>query len=142
MGCELKQAAGGWAGTMSARRELRRVDNPSIWNLLHGAKAGPHGGFDAWQTPPRAPKSPSVARFAYAGKNSASPSKTSGSSSVTTGWISHIENGRANPAYGTADRLARALAWRLSQLVILAESIETEDRKPLDQPLREPRRRV
>jgi transcriptional regulator with XRE-family HTH domain len=58
------------------------------------------------------------------------------------GWISHIENGRANPAYGTADRLARALAWRLSQLVSLAESIETEDRKPLDQPLGDPRRSV
>jgi transcriptional regulator with XRE-family HTH domain len=24
------------------------------------------------------------------------------------GWISHIENGRTNPAYGTVDRLARA----------------------------------
>lgn len=55
------------------------------------------------------------------------------------GWISHIENGRANPAYGTVDRLARALAWPLSQLIILAESIETEDRKPLDQPLRDSR---
>jgi transcriptional regulator with XRE-family HTH domain len=55
------------------------------------------------------------------------------------GWISHIENGRTNPAYGTVDRLARALAWPLSQLVILAESIEIEDRKPLDQPLRNPR---
>jgi transcriptional regulator with XRE-family HTH domain len=53
------------------------------------------------------------------------------------GWISHIENGRTNPAYGTVDRLARALAWPLSQLVILAESVETEDRKPLDQPQRD-----
>lgn len=31
------------------------------------------------------------------------------------GWISHIENGHANPAYGTADRIARALAWPLSR---------------------------
>jgi transcriptional regulator with XRE-family HTH domain len=52
------------------------------------------------------------------------------------GWISHIENGRTNPACGTVDRLARALAWPLSQLVIFAESIETEDCKPLNQPLR------
>ena len=52
------------------------------------------------------------------------------------GWISHIENGRTNPAYGTVDRLARALAWPLSRLVTLAESIETEDRKPLDRLLR------
>lgn len=51
------------------------------------------------------------------------------------GWISHIENGHTNPAYGTVDQIARALAWPLSRLVALAESIETEDRKPLDQPL-------
>jgi transcriptional regulator with XRE-family HTH domain len=55
------------------------------------------------------------------------------------GWISHIENGHANPAYGTADRIARALAWPLSRLVALAESVETEDRRPLDQPLRRTR---
>jgi predicted transcriptional regulator len=54
-------------------------------------------------------------------------------------WVSHIENGHANPAYGTIDRIARALAWSMSQLVTLAESIETEGRKPLDQPLRLPR---
>ncbi len=58
------------------------------------------------------------------------------------GWISHIENGRANPAYGTVDRLARALSWSLSQLVILAESVETTDRKPLDRPLKDPRANV
>jgi predicted transcriptional regulator len=54
-------------------------------------------------------------------------------------WMSHIENGRTNPAYGTVDRIARALGWPLSRLVALAESIETEDRKPLDQPLRHDR---
>ncbi len=52
------------------------------------------------------------------------------------GWISHIENGRTNPAYGTVDAIARSLSWSMSQLVGLAESIETEDRKPLDQPRR------
>lgn len=57
------------------------------------------------------------------------------------GWLSHIENGRTNPAYGTVDRIARALAWPMSRLVALAESIETEDRKPLDQPLRPERTR-
>jgi transcriptional regulator with XRE-family HTH domain len=51
------------------------------------------------------------------------------------GWVSHIENGRTNPAYGTVDRIARALRWPMSRLVALVESIETEDRKPLDQPL-------
>ena len=52
------------------------------------------------------------------------------------GWLSHIENGRTNPAYGTVDRIARALAWPMSRLVALAESVETGDRKPLDRPLR------
>jgi transcriptional regulator with XRE-family HTH domain len=52
------------------------------------------------------------------------------------GWISHIENGRTNPAYGTVDRIARALSWSTSRLVALAESVETEDRKPLDRPIR------
>jgi len=51
-------------------------------------------------------------------------------------WISHIENGHANPAYGTVDRIARALAWSMGQLVALTESIETADRRPLDRPLR------
>jgi ribosome-binding protein aMBF1 (putative translation factor) len=51
-------------------------------------------------------------------------------------WVSHIENGRTNPAYGTVDRLARALGWPMSRLVALAESVETKERKPLDQPLR------
>lgn len=55
------------------------------------------------------------------------------------GWISHIENGRTNPAYGTVDGLARALAWPLSWLVTLVESVETEGRKPLDRPLRDRR---
>jgi transcriptional regulator with XRE-family HTH domain len=53
------------------------------------------------------------------------------------GWISHIENGRANPAYGTVDRLARALSLPLSELVLLAESVETKGRKPLNRPLRD-----
>jgi transcriptional regulator with XRE-family HTH domain len=51
------------------------------------------------------------------------------------GWVSHIENGRTNPAYGTVDRIARALAWPMSRLVALAESVEVEGRKPLDQPM-------
>jgi len=57
------------------------------------------------------------------------------------GWVSHIENDRTNPAYGTVDRIARALGWPMSSLVTLAESVETENRKPLDQPLRPQRPR-
>jgi transcriptional regulator with XRE-family HTH domain len=52
------------------------------------------------------------------------------------GWISHIEHGRTNLAYGTVDRIARALGWRLSELVAFAESIETRGRRPLHMPLR------
>ncbi len=55
------------------------------------------------------------------------------------GWVSHIENGRTNPAYGTVDRIARALEWPMSRLVALAESVETGNRKPLDRPLRSDR---
>ena len=35
-------------------------------------------------------------------------------------WVFQHENGHANPAYGTIDRIARALAWSMSQLVTLA----------------------
>jgi transcriptional regulator with XRE-family HTH domain len=52
------------------------------------------------------------------------------------GWISHIENGRSNPGYGAVNQIARLLGLRLSELVALAESIETADRRPLDRPLR------
>ncbi len=94
-----------------------------------GAEGRAHAGFDTWQTSPRTPKSPSAARFVYAEKNSASPSRSSAwSLGYDQGWISHIENGHTNPTYGTVNRLARALAWPLSQLVALAESVETEDR--------------
>ena len=106
-------------------------------------RAGPHEGFDAWQTSPRTTKSPSAAGYVYAERVLASPSKSSGLElGYDQGWISHIENGRTNPAYGTVDLLARALAWPISRLVILAESVkrgETEDRKPLDRPLRDSR---
>jgi transcriptional regulator with XRE-family HTH domain len=50
-------------------------------------------------------------------------------------WISNIENGKANPAYGTVDAIARALGWPVSKLVALLESVETEDRRPLDRPI-------
>ena len=55
-------------------------------------------------------------------------------------WLSNIENGYANPAYSTIDAIARALGWPASRLILLAESVETEDRMPLDKPLRARRR--
>jgi transcriptional regulator with XRE-family HTH domain len=43
---------------------------------------------------------------------------------VNKTWISHIEAGRVNPAYGTLRRIAKALAVPLSTLVQRAEAIE------------------
>jgi ribosome-binding protein aMBF1 (putative translation factor) len=54
-------------------------------------------------------------------------------------WISHVENGHSNPAYGIVDGLARALELSLEQLVALAQSLETRDRRPLDRPLAKPK---
>jgi transcriptional regulator with XRE-family HTH domain len=54
---------------------------------------------------------------------------------VQPSWISHIESGRQNPAWGTVDRIARALGWSIAQLAQLADELETEDRRPTDEPL-------
>lgn len=55
---------------------------------------------------------------------------------VEPSWISHIESGRQNPAWGTVDRIARALGWSIAQLAQLADELETEDRRPTNEPLR------
>jgi transcriptional regulator with XRE-family HTH domain len=39
-------------------------------------------------------------------------------------WISHIESGRNNPAWGSVRRIAGALDVRLSELAALAEELE------------------
>jgi len=54
---------------------------------------------------------------------------------VKPSWISHIESGRQNPAWGTVDRIARALGCSLWELAKLADELETEDRRPTDEPL-------
>ena len=41
-------------------------------------------------------------------------------------WISHIESGRANPAWGTVQRIVRVLEVPLSELALLAEKLEKE----------------
>jgi len=42
-------------------------------------------------------------------------------------WISHIESGRTNPAWGTVRRIAAVFDVKLSDIVLLAESLaETE----------------
>jgi transcriptional regulator with XRE-family HTH domain len=42
-------------------------------------------------------------------------------------WISHIESGRTNPAWGTVRRIAGVLEVRLSEVVLLAESVAEEE---------------
>jgi transcriptional regulator with XRE-family HTH domain len=42
-------------------------------------------------------------------------------------WISHIESGRTNPAWGTVRRIAKVFGVRLSEIVLLAESLSDGD---------------
>lgn len=49
-------------------------------------------------------------------------------------WISHIESGRANPAWGTVRRIAAVFEVRLSEVVLVAESIAEDDRTKDDEP--------
>jgi len=48
-----------------------------------------------------------------------------------------IEAG-GNPTWRTADTIARALGWSLAELALRADELETEDRRPTDEPLRPP----
>jgi transcriptional regulator with XRE-family HTH domain len=49
-------------------------------------------------------------------------------------WISHIESGRTNPAWGTVRRIATVFEVRLSEVVLLAESLAEEDADGVDEP--------
>ncbi len=44
-------------------------------------------------------------------------------------WISHIESGRANPAWGTVRRIVGVLEVPLSELVLLTEQLGREERQ-------------
>ena len=39
-------------------------------------------------------------------------------------WISHLESGRNNPAWGSVRRIAAALGVRLAELAALAEELD------------------
>lgn len=54
---------------------------------------------------------------------------------IESSWLSHIESGKQNPAWGSVDRIARALGWSLWELAKLADELETKDRQPTNQPL-------
>ena len=41
-------------------------------------------------------------------------------------WISHLESGRNNPAWGSVRRIAAALGVRLPELAALAEELEED----------------
>jgi transcriptional regulator with XRE-family HTH domain len=38
-------------------------------------------------------------------------------------WVSHIESGRNNPAWGSVRRIAAALDLKVSELAVLAEEL-------------------
>jgi transcriptional regulator with XRE-family HTH domain len=42
-------------------------------------------------------------------------------------WISHIESGRNNPAWGSVKRIAAALGVKVSEVAMLAEQEESPD---------------
>jgi len=42
-------------------------------------------------------------------------------------WVSHLESGRTNPAWGTVFRLAEALETRVSDLAVRAELIDSPE---------------
>jgi len=44
-------------------------------------------------------------------------------------WISHIESGRTNPAWGTVRRIASVFEVPLSEIVLLAESLSGDGEK-------------
>lgn len=47
-------------------------------------------------------------------------------------WISHIESGRTNPAWGTIRRIAAVFEVPLSEIVLLAEGLsEDEDKEKI-----------
>jgi transcriptional regulator with XRE-family HTH domain len=41
-------------------------------------------------------------------------------------WISHIESGRNNPAWGSVKRIAAALGLKVSELAARAEELEDD----------------
>jgi transcriptional regulator with XRE-family HTH domain len=52
--------------------------------------------------------------------------------------IRGLERGVANPTWDVADRVSRALGLALHELARSADELETKDRRPTNQPLREP----
>lgn len=51
--------------------------------------------------------------------------------------IRGLERGIANPTWDVADRVARALGLALHELAQRADELETKDRLPTNQPLRQ-----
>jgi transcriptional regulator with XRE-family HTH domain len=47
-------------------------------------------------------------------------------------WVSHIESGRTNPAWGTVRRIAGVFEVRLSEIVLLAESLYEDEGEKKD----------
>lgn len=55
---------------------------------------------------------------------------------ITDRRLREIEAGTGNPTWHVADSIARALGWSLAELAQHADELETEDRRPTNQPLK------
>jgi transcriptional regulator with XRE-family HTH domain len=54
---------------------------------------------------------------------------------ITDRRLRQIEAGTANPSLHVVDCIARALGWSLAELAKRADELETEDRRPTNEPL-------
>lgn len=59
---------------------------------------------------------------------------------ITDRRLREIEAGTGNPTWHVADSIARALGWSLAELAQHTDELETKDRRPTNQPLRETNR--
>ena len=57
-------------------------------------------------------------------QNQLSQEQLADSADIHPTWISHIESGRNNPAWGTVRRISQALGVPLSELAALAEKLD------------------
>jgi DNA-binding XRE family transcriptional regulator len=55
---------------------------------------------------------------------------------ISVRGLRKIEAGQGNPTWHTADTIARALGWSLAELALRADGLETQDRRPTNEPVR------
>ena len=75
---------------------------------------------------PRTEPQPGLGRAirAFRNERGLSQEKLGHLSEIHPTWISHIESGRNNPAWGSVKRIAKALEVPLSELALRSEELE------------------